>query len=555
MLAPGDLVAGKYRIERLLGQGGMGAVFVAVNEKLRKRVALKILRAEVARSPGAAERFTREAIAASSAKHPGIIEIYDADVHDGQPWIAMELLDGETLGARVERGPLPLDEVLEIACQALAALAHVHRAGIVHRDLKPDNLFLEALPDGGRCVKILDFGIAASSSAELARVTQTGMAVGTPAYFAPEQAAGVKDLDGRVDVYAMGVILFELITGHLPYNAGSIGEMVMRMYTVGPPSLAREAPHVPAALAALVDMCLAIEREDRVQSADSLRRGLESVRPSVAGLASAPITRELAVAGAPGSTPVGNPSFGSPPHAHTPEAFAQTAYAQVTPSASPAPRKRRGGLGLVAIIGALGLLLAGVAVIGAGAMLLRQGGEATREIAPVSAVAPPAVAPVPVAPEVPAMVPIEAPPVVEEEPVEVMPPVEAPAVAVQPRSRVERRPPPRETPASALPTPAPAEEEQAPRPLDNATIVRVLEANETSLDRCYFDAYPERPRPRVRTEVDLTISSDGRVTESSVVGARALLNACAQRVLTRVRFPAHPHSTRARFPMTFHDEP
>jgi serine/threonine-protein kinase len=556
VLAPGDLVAGKYRIERLLGEGGMGAVFVAVNEKLKKRVALKILRAEVARSPGAAERFTREAIAASSAKHPGVIEIYDADVHDGLPWIAMELLEGETLGARVERGSLPLDEVLAIACEALAALAHVHRAGIIHRDLKPDNLFLEALPDGGRRVKILDFGIAASSGAELARVTQTGMAVGTPAYFAPEQAAGVKDLDGRVDVYAMGVILFELITGHLPYSAGSIGEMVMRMYTVGPPSLAREAPQVPAGLAALVDMCLAIERDERVQSADALRRGLEGLRSSVAGLASAPITREVAVIEAAGSTPVGNPSFGGAPHVHTPEAFAQTGYAQATPSPVPL-KKASGGLGLAAIASALALLLAVAAAAGIGAMVMWRG-EPTSELASSSsvapavappAVAPPAVAPVLVAPELPPMEPIEAP-VAIVEPVERTPPVEAPA-APPPRPRTERRPPPPVAP----PAPPPQEAAREPSPLANATIVRVLESNEAALDRCYFDAYPERPRPRVRTEVDLTISSEGRVTESSVVGAHPLLNACAQRVLSQVRFPAHPHSTRARFPMTFHDEP
>jgi serine/threonine-protein kinase len=328
VLKPGDRVAGKYRVERLLGEGGMGAVFVAENERLRKRVALKILRREIANVRGAAERFTREAIAASSAKHPGIIEIYDADVHEGLPWIAMELLEGESVADRMERGRIPLPEVLDVAIEALGALAHVHRAGIVHRDLKPDNLFLEKLPDGGRRVKILDFGIAASSDPELVRVTQTGMAIGTPAYLAPEQAAGQSDIDARADVYAMGVILFELITGRLPYEAGSLGEMVMRMYTVGPPSLATHAPHLPPSLCAIVDLCLVLDRDARVQSAETLRRELVSVRPMVRAV-SMPPTHQSPIGAA---TPAGHPSF-SGGRSEAPMAFAAT---MATPS-SPVP--------------------------------------------------------------------------------------------------------------------------------------------------------------------------------------------------------------------------
>lgn len=547
MLAPGDLVAGKYRIERLLGQGGMGAVFVAVNEKLRKRVALKILRPEVARAPGASERFTREAIAASSAKHPGVIEIYDADVHDGLPWIAMELLEGESLGARVARGPLPLDEVIDVACQALSALAHVHRAGIVHRDLKPDNLFLETLPDGGRRVKILDFGIAASSGPELERVTQTGMAIGTPAYLAPEQAAGTKELDGRVDVYAMGVILFELITGRLPYDVGSLGEMVMRMYTQGPPPLAREAPHVPAELAALVDMCLVVDREHRIQSADALRRGLESLRAAAA--AASPSTREIMVVDSPTATPIGHPSFRPAPHVHTPEAFAATMNASpATPMPAPTPPARK-KLGVVALAGALGGLA--LAAAGAAAVVLVWQDAPEPSAAPEVVEAAPPVEPVAAIPEPPPMEPMEALAPLPEEP---------DAGAPRPRPARRQRPRPakaaaRSRPPEPAPPPvAPSPPEEEPRPLDNATITRLLQANEDALDRCYFSAYPERPRPRIVTEVDLSISNEGHVTRARIVGGIPLLTACAERVLSSVRFPAHPHGSRARFRMTFHDE-
>lgn len=536
MLATGDLVAGKYRIERLLGEGGMGAVFVATNEKLRKRVALKILRAEVARTEGAAERFTREAIAASSVRHPGIIEIYDADVHDGLPWIAMELLEGESLGTRVARAPLALDEVLAIASEALAALEHVHRAGIIHRDLKPDNLFLEALPEGGTRVKILDFGIAASSGPELVRVTQTGMAIGTPAYLAPEQAAGEKTLDGRVDVYAMGVILFELLTGKLPYRASSFGEMVMRMYTVGPPSLADEAPHAPPQLVALVDMCLVIDRNHRVQSAEALRRGLEEVRAS--GLT--PQTRALAPVHPPPATPIGNPFSG--PKVRTPEAFDATMHA---PAAARTVSTRSpilwAGLG----IGLFGLLAAGAA------FALLFGGDASDDGATAEASIPPAVAPVLVPAPRDAGPPDAGPP--DAGPPDAGSPDAGPPDAgpakIEARPVRRARPQPRPEPAPVAP-PEPASE---PRPLDDQTFMRVIARHEPDIDACYFEIYPELPRPQVRVALDVTVDTLGNVTEANASGGRPALAPCLRRVLNRMRFPAHPHSSRIRSTITLYD--
>ena len=159
-LNQGDILAGKYRIERLLGEGGMGAVYVATNQVLQKRVALKVMNERFASMPAAVERFLREAVAASRVSHPGIVQVFDAGQHEMRPWIAMELLEGESLGARLERGPMPLSDVLKMAEGTLSALAEVHDEGIIHRDLKPDNIFLARTRGGDWVPKVLDFGIA-----------------------------------------------------------------------------------------------------------------------------------------------------------------------------------------------------------------------------------------------------------------------------------------------------------------------------------------------------------------------------------------------------------
>ncbi|MBZ0115829.1 MAG: serine/threonine protein kinase [Sandaracinaceae bacterium] len=243
MHEPGDRIAQKYRVERLLDRGGMGEVYVCVNEKLGKRVAIKLLDRSLLTVEGAAERFTREAIAASAVRHRGVVEIYDADVlPDGRPWIAMELLEGESLQARLDRERIiPADDAISIASDVLDVLAAVHGAGIVHRDLKPGNLFLERLAGGGRRVKVLDFGIAKVTSEELGKLTRTGTSMGTPHYFAPEQATA-GPIDARTDLYAMGVVIFEMLTGDKPYVADNFGELVRLMYTQGPRSLSAILP-------------------------------------------------------------------------------------------------------------------------------------------------------------------------------------------------------------------------------------------------------------------------------------------------------------------------
>ena len=295
-LSPGQTVAGRYRVERLIGEGGMGVVYEATNTKLHKRVALKVLSESA--PPEVAERFQREAIAASRVKHPGIVVIYDADVDDGRPWIAMELLEGESLRERMAKGPVERDDALSIAEEALEALAVVHDAEIVHRDLKPDNLFLERLPSGGRRVKILDFGIAKIASAQIGNATATHSAMGTPHYLAPEQATSAKHAGPPADVYGIGVVLYELLSGQLPYTAATFGELVKQMFTAGPRKLSSVAPHVDAPLAALIDRALSVKPEDRPASGRAMLALLRGVRASLpsgpsAGKSTVPKTLQL----------------------------------------------------------------------------------------------------------------------------------------------------------------------------------------------------------------------------------------------------------------------
>ena len=213
----------------------MGAVYVGENPRLGKRIAVKVLLPQFCQSPQIVERFEAEARAASAIHHPNIIDVLDvAQLDDGRLYISMEYLQGASLESFIRsRGPLGVDEVLRIVVPACDALQAAHDAGIIHRDLKPANLFLVDTPENRQYVKILDFGIAKVTREDLAGGIHTGshVVLGTPGYMSHEQARGSAGVDQRSDIYAMGVITYQMLTGRLPYSATSIGDLVAQQLT------------------------------------------------------------------------------------------------------------------------------------------------------------------------------------------------------------------------------------------------------------------------------------------------------------------------------------
>ena len=292
-------VVGKYRVLDQLGEGGMGTVYRAEHVVLGSPAAVKILLPQFTQDHVVVDRFFQEARAASAIRHAGIVEVFDfGRLPNGQAYIAMELLRGEDLSMFLARhGTLELPLAAQIAMQMLAALNATHVLGVIHRDLKPDNIFL--VPDRGAPgairVKILDFGIAKLTGRSLAgqpgRPRTKNMILGTPAYMAPEQCRGGAEVDARADLYAVGCLLFELLTGRPPFVARGDGEvMAMHIYEP-PPRLSNLAPHLPVELDALVAKLLTKDPADRIPSAAYALATLE--RAPVA-----PMAGEVALSGA-----------------------------------------------------------------------------------------------------------------------------------------------------------------------------------------------------------------------------------------------------------------
>ncbi len=233
---PGRLVAGKYLLERELAAGGMGSVWVAVHVVLQSRVAIKLLSPQISGSPQAVSRFMFEAQVASSLQSPHVVQIFDHGVDDGVPYIAMELLEGESLAERLaSQGKISLDETKRIVTHVCRAIAKAHDSGVVHRDLKPSNIFIVKNDDEDH-VKVLDFGIAkladplrVSTSSPGPPKTKTGMLIGTPQYMSPEQAQGTKAVDGRSDLWAIAVIAFECLVGRKAFDSDALGDLILKV--------------------------------------------------------------------------------------------------------------------------------------------------------------------------------------------------------------------------------------------------------------------------------------------------------------------------------------
>jgi eukaryotic-like serine/threonine-protein kinase len=265
---------GNYRAIELIGEGGMGVVYLAEHPGIGRRAAIKILRAGLTDNAELTKRFFNEARAANAIRHPGIVEVYDCGtLASGTSYIVMELLEGENLAVRLRRvGRLPLVDARRVAAQTASALAAAHTAGIVHRDLKPDNLFL--VPDdrdaASEMVKVLDFGIAKLGQdlnrSSVSVRTRTGSVMGTPAYMSPEQCRGTREIDHRTDIYSLGVILYEMVCGRAPFVSEGFGEMVHLHISAPPPPPRTLNPAVPMDLERLILWCLAKEPDERVQT-------------------------------------------------------------------------------------------------------------------------------------------------------------------------------------------------------------------------------------------------------------------------------------------------
>ncbi len=267
-------VDGRYRVIELIGEGGMGKVYLAEHVEIGKRVALKVLHPSYSRMPDLVERFRREARAASKIGHPNIVDVTDSGTtEEGSVYFVMEYLEGVELGNVIEReGALDVARALKIAGQICRALAAAHAQGIVHRDLKPENVFLIARDGHADVVKVLDFGIAKTTEAEAARerrLTSPGMAMGTPEYMSPEQAAG-RAADARCDVYALGAIMYEMVTGIPPYSGDNFMEILTKKATQDPPEPAMVRKELPTLVSDLVMSAMARNPDDRPQTMEKL---------------------------------------------------------------------------------------------------------------------------------------------------------------------------------------------------------------------------------------------------------------------------------------------
>ncbi len=370
-------VLGPYRIEAVLGEGGMGRVYQAEHVLLGRRVAIKLLRPEQAGRRSAVARFFQEARIVNRIRHRNIVDVPDlVELPDGTVFIVMELLRGESLKELLARGPLEVATALAIAAQIGAALAAAHAVGVLHRDLKPANVHVGADRSGDAWVKLLDFGIAKLSDAQAAvagqplHVTGEGAIIGTPAYMSPEQATGAP-VDARSDLYALGVILFEVLAGHPPYAARTLAEYVRAHCSAPVPQLVAPAGRaVPPALAEVIQRCLAKDPD---------------ARPASVAEVNAAIAASLGELGPPAERA----------SAAVIPAAAVAPLAGTTTSTTVAGPRRWRGLALAAVLGLAAASTIGWAMRGAEAPVAR---EPRPVISPPASVAPASVAPASVAP-------------------------------------------------------------------------------------------------------------------------------------------------------------
>jgi serine/threonine-protein kinase len=478
---PGEVLAGKFRVERILGAGGMGVVVSAMHLELDERVAVKFLLPQSIQGPEAAARFVREARNAVKIKGEHVARIIDVGrLENGAPYMVMEYLEGNDLSAQLEKGPIAIEDAVDYVVQACDAMAEAHALGIVHRDLKPANLFLTKRSDGSAIIKVLDFGISKANVPDTkdAGLTKTSAVMGSPYYMSPEQMKSSRDVDSRTDVWSLGVILFELLSGRPPFQGDTLPELLSAIMLDVPPALQTLRPDVPPALAAVLVQVLQKDRTQRYRNVGELAAALSPFAPARSRYTLDRIIKMTGQHAAPVPAPVSGDATvslaGASVGARTASAWADT-HGQ-----APAPKPKRIGLfvalgGIVLTAGILGTVLG------------------QRSATPTAEPSAPSAAPVAAAPSVP----IPAPVVLATEPAK-------PALEVSPSAVASTPPVP-----SALPAPRAATAALKPQP--NRPAVKPLAAAPDKPAAAPDPSpmtpapQPEAPKPPKRTGLQIDL--------------------------------------------------
>ncbi len=563
----GRVLGGKYRLRRVLGEGGWGAVYEAVQEDLGRRVAIKVLHTDLALSSEGIARFEREAKAAGALGHANIVQVTDFQANPGEPpFIVMDYLDGETLGALLAReGRLAPERAAFVASQVLAALEVAHAAGIVHRDIKPDNVFLLEVSGVHDIVKLLDFGVA-KLHGEGAQLTGGGALVGSPAYMAPEQIRGAA-IDLRADLWSVAVCIYRALTGLMPFEADSLHALMMKITESAPTPLAALRPDVPPGLVAVVERGMQKDPSGRFSSAREMARALEpyarasgAARPrgTVAMSVQPPPTPQTP----PGAPPpygltTGPPSPGGPALPLGPSPLAATAPAPMVHVApTPEPRPAGGGhTTLIALLVGGAALLALIVVGGAVALLYVSRPDDATPVAVASA-----------APAIPSggrATPVVASAAAGAASPGDAPPEPGPGPAPRPGAPPKPNTPDNPAPAPTTPPAAPAGRAMmggaAPyysggdyAPYTGTDTRAALQRVMPAVTRCYAQTVYE-PAEHVFTSYTVAVTAAGAV---SGVGPRGdsprcpKLDACMRGALGAMKLPATPSGAQIRITFT-----